>query len=140
MLTLHQSASSVLTLAAPSAQLLPRHAVLSDATRMFSSKDDVIVRFLMLSMYCTYFPRHHSENACLNKTVRIIVSACMSKEYTFFFSQFNQYRIFLLFFNAVNASTELLQNYCPFHVCIALITLATKANDVRRIEEIAIDV
>ena len=72
-------------LAAPGAQHLLRHAVISFATLMFSSKD-ALVHLLMLSMYCllgapsSSFPRHHSENACLNTITRNILSACMSKE------------------------------------------------------------
>ena len=51
LLTLLLSASSVLTLAAPAAQLLFLHAVLSSVRLMFSSKN-ALVHFLMLSMYC----------------------------------------------------------------------------------------
>ena len=69
-------------LAAPAPQLLLRHAVLSSVTLRVSSKD-ALVHFLMLSMYL-FFPRHHSENACLNK-ITPIVSTCLSKESHFSF-------------------------------------------------------
>ena len=51
LLTLLYSASSVLTLTAPAAQLLSPHAVLSSVSLTFSSKDD-FVHFVTLSMYC----------------------------------------------------------------------------------------
>ena len=47
---LFYSGSSVLTLAAPAAHRLLRHAVLSSATLMCSSKDNLF-HFLMLSVY-----------------------------------------------------------------------------------------
>ena len=77
-----------MTLAAPAAILLLRHAILSSVILKFSSKD-ALVHVLMLSMYCIlgrpfFFPRHHSENACLSK-ITPIVSGRLSKESHFSF-------------------------------------------------------
>ena len=65
-ITLLYSASSVLKLAAPAAQFLLCHSVLSSVTL-------TILRFLPRMLLSP-----HSENACLNE-VTPIVSACLPK-------------------------------------------------------------
>ena len=83
------SASSVLTLAAPAAQLLIYAMrsyllpILCSLPRNPLSNYDV-VNVLHPGSPTSSFPRHHFENTRLNK-ITPIVSACMSKEDRFLF-------------------------------------------------------
>ena len=76
--------SSVRTLAAPAAQLLfmPLCPIFSHSYALFQGSPYPLIDVNNVShpgAPSFSFPRHHSENACLNK-VTPIVSACMSKE------------------------------------------------------------